>query len=168
MMAPRLWMMTTYSSSNFNLLRFQRVKGQKIMIWEYPVCIWSRNTCKFHQALLKYLRSFTFCRKLLVLSSSPLTENDRTQLLPEAKGVYSPIFIWLNASQIFISRIKCDCSRRILRGGILQVHLEGAVDFWRRSLAQILLWSNTADEISSHVTDWRTPIHCQTGPLPYW
>lgn len=35
-MAPRLWMMATYSSSNINPLHAQKVKGREVIICEHP------------------------------------------------------------------------------------------------------------------------------------
>jgi hypothetical protein len=86
-MAPRLWMMTTYSGSNIYALHFQKVKGREIVISEYPRfhLTWKHSQI-FIKPLPKYLLSFAFWDTFLVSSSSPLS-NDREKLLQAAKGL---------------------------------------------------------------------------------
>ncbi|PGH00207.1 hypothetical protein GX51_05904 [Blastomyces parvus] len=89
LMAPKLWMMTTYSSSNIYPLHFQRVKGREIVISEFPRLhlIWKHSQI-FIKPLPKYLLSFNFWDKFLTSPTTPLDRShDREQILSAAKGL---------------------------------------------------------------------------------
>ncbi|GIJ91446.1 hypothetical protein Asppvi_010411 [Aspergillus pseudoviridinutans] len=87
-MAPRLWMLTTYSSSNIYPLHFQKAKGREIIISEYPRfhLTWKYSQI-FIKPLPKYMLSFTFWDNLLVSARSPLESHDREELLQAATGL---------------------------------------------------------------------------------
>ncbi|KAL4874858.1 hypothetical protein BJY04DRAFT_172668 [Aspergillus karnatakaensis] len=88
LMAPRLWMMTTYSSSNINPLHFQRVKGREIVVTEYPrLHLTWKHSQVYIKPLPKYLLSFTYWDKLLASPSSPLLNDDREKITQAAKGL---------------------------------------------------------------------------------
>ena len=59
--APRLWIMSTYSSDNINALHRQRVKGREIIVTEEPRLhlVWIRNRI-FIKPLPRYLLSHAF------------------------------------------------------------------------------------------------------------
>ncbi|KAI9748768.1 MAG: hypothetical protein M4579_007126 [Chaenotheca gracillima] len=60
-MAPRLWVMTTQSSSNINPLHRQKVKGREIVVTEDPRlhCIWIHNRI-FIKPIPRYLLCYDF------------------------------------------------------------------------------------------------------------
>jgi hypothetical protein len=76
MMAPRLWIMTTLSSSNINALHRQRVKGREIIITEDPRLhlVWIHNRI-FIKPLPRYLLSHAFWKTHLDEGSERLGES---------------------------------------------------------------------------------------------
>jgi len=85
-MAPRLWMMSTQSSTNISPLHHQRVKGREIMITEDPRLhlVWIHDRI-FVKPLPKYLLSHSFWTKYLIDASSPLGKR-RQEVLRAALG----------------------------------------------------------------------------------
>jgi len=71
--APRLWIMTTLSSSNINALHRQRVKGREIIVTEDPRLhlVWIHNRI-FIKPLPRYLLSHAFWEMYLSESSDRL------------------------------------------------------------------------------------------------
>ncbi|KAK7193586.1 hypothetical protein DPSP01_000138 [Paraphaeosphaeria sporulosa] len=65
-MAPRLWMMTTFSGANINPLHRQRVKGREIVVTEEPRLhlVWIHNRI-FVKPLPRYLLSQAFWKTFL-------------------------------------------------------------------------------------------------------
>ena len=65
-MAPRLWIMTTFSSANINPLHRQRVKGREIVVTEEPRLhlVWIHNRI-FVKPLPRYLLSHAFWKTYL-------------------------------------------------------------------------------------------------------
>ncbi|KAF1952143.1 hypothetical protein CC80DRAFT_538356 [Byssothecium circinans] len=65
-MAPRLWIMTTFSSANINPLHRQRVKGREIVVTEEPRLhlVWIHNRI-FVKPLPRYLLSHAFWKTFL-------------------------------------------------------------------------------------------------------
>lgn len=80
-MAPRLWMMSTQSSTNISPLHHQRVKGREIIIIEDPRLhlVWIHDRI-FVKPLPKYLLSHSFWTKYLIDASSPLGKRRREVL----------------------------------------------------------------------------------------
>jgi hypothetical protein len=72
-MAPRLWIMTTFSSGNINPLHRQRVKGREIIVTEEPCLhfVWIRNRI-FVKPLPRFLLSYTFWKRFLSEDANPL------------------------------------------------------------------------------------------------
>ncbi|KAF2685411.1 hypothetical protein K458DRAFT_337516 [Lentithecium fluviatile CBS 122367] len=75
-MAPRLWIMTTLSSTNINPLHRQRVKGREIIVTEEPRLhlVWIHDRI-FVKPLPRYLLSQTFWEMFLNESSDQLGRN---------------------------------------------------------------------------------------------
>lgn len=73
LMAPRLWIMTTPSSKNINVLTRQRVKGREIVITEEPRLhlVWIHNRI-FIKPLPRYLASHAFWNAYLDANSDKL------------------------------------------------------------------------------------------------
>ena len=73
MMAPRLWIMTTPSSKNINVLTRQRVKGREIVVTEEPRLhlVWIHNRI-FIKPLPRYLASYSFWKAFLDEGSDKL------------------------------------------------------------------------------------------------
>lgn len=73
MMAPRLWIMTTPSSKNINVLTRQRVKGREIVVTEEPRLhlVWIHNRI-FIKPLPRYLASYAFWNAFLDVNSDKL------------------------------------------------------------------------------------------------
>ncbi len=85
-LAPRLWMMTTYSSSNINPLHYQKVKGREIVICEFSrLHLTWKHSQIFIKPLPKYLLSHTFWESFMISTSSPLNDSRET-LAKAAKG----------------------------------------------------------------------------------
>ncbi|KAH8696949.1 hypothetical protein GQ44DRAFT_744375 [Phaeosphaeriaceae sp. PMI808] len=82
-MAPRLWIMTTFSSGNINPLHRQRVKGREIIITEEPRLhlVWIHNRI-FIKPLPRYLLSQAFWEKYLEKGSGRPGENN-LRLIPK-------------------------------------------------------------------------------------
>jgi hypothetical protein len=76
MMAPRLWIMATFSSSNINALHRQRVKGREIIITEDPRLhlVWIYNRI-FIKPLPRYLLSHAFWKMYLDEGSEKLGDS---------------------------------------------------------------------------------------------
>ncbi|KAL3247856.1 hypothetical protein ABHI18_012279 [Aspergillus niger] len=87
-MASRLWVLTTYSSSNIYPLHFQKVKGREIIISEYPrLHLTWKHSHIFVKPLPKYMLSYAFWENLLVSAQSPLESHNREELLQAATGL---------------------------------------------------------------------------------
>ncbi|KAL4756185.1 uncharacterized protein BDW70DRAFT_154397 [Aspergillus foveolatus] len=87
-MAPRLWIMTTYSSSNIYPLHFQRVKGRDIVITEFPrLHLTWKHSQIFIKPLPKYLLSYNFWSKFLTSTSLVAPSHDRETIVSAAKGL---------------------------------------------------------------------------------
>ncbi|KAF1951068.1 hypothetical protein CC80DRAFT_496349 [Byssothecium circinans] len=85
--APRLWMMSTYSSGNINPLHYQKVKAREVVICEYSrLHLTWKHSQIFIKPLPKYLLSHAFWGSFLVSTSSPLSER-REKLVQAAKGL---------------------------------------------------------------------------------
>ncbi|KAK3196986.1 hypothetical protein GRF29_1536g225401 [Pseudopithomyces chartarum] len=77
-MAPRLWIMTTFSGANINPLHRQRIKGREIVITEEPRLhlVWIHNRI-FIKPMPSYLLSQTFWNTHLdAKSSKPGSSHD--------------------------------------------------------------------------------------------
>lgn len=94
LMAPQLWMMSTYSSANINTLHGQRVKGRTIVVTENPGLhlVW-RQSCIFLKPLPRYLLSHKFWEQFLIGEHSSLkTPGQRDILLRSARGFLRTYF----------------------------------------------------------------------------
>ncbi|PSN58930.1 hypothetical protein BS50DRAFT_580360 [Corynespora cassiicola Philippines] len=76
MMAPRLWIMSTFSGANINSLHRQRVKGREIIPTEEPRLhlVWIHNRI-FIKPLPRYLLSETFWTTYLKKGSNQSSNN---------------------------------------------------------------------------------------------
>lgn len=85
--APRLWIMTTFSSANINSLHRQRVKGREIIITEDPRLhlVWEHNRI-FIKPIPRCLLSHEFWRMYLDKGSDRLGDS-RERLQRVALGL---------------------------------------------------------------------------------
>jgi hypothetical protein len=85
-MAPRLWIMTTFSSANINPLHRQRVKGREIVVTEEPRLhlVWIHNRI-FVKPLPRFLLSQTFWEMHLGAGSTQAGYS-RSELCKAATG----------------------------------------------------------------------------------
>jgi hypothetical protein len=86
-MAPYLWMMSLHSSSNISPLHRQIVKGREIVLTEEPSLhlVWLPNRIHL-KPMPPYLCSFSFWKRYLLSSTSPIPAGQRCRIVKAALG----------------------------------------------------------------------------------
>lgn len=117
-MAPKLWMMSTFSSANINTLHHQRVKGRSIIVTESPGLhlVWGHD-CIFVKPMPTYLMSHAFWTQILIREDGPIEEPcQREHLLRAARGFLRTYFHLIKYESDFY--IAQEASLRLVPAGI--------------------------------------------------